>query len=187
MRTYKYRQQLSGTEPIINSGLECGSGTEKPQSVNRMSYYQSHAEYQEVPIESDEVIGCKDMKPFDNNGSAALDIYWEQSWSSSEPYACHLVNYQTPFSALNEGDYVSCVEYHNPDVIIVGEGGGDEELPPNAVINGPEQAESAGQIILSAEQSNDPHGEDLDYQWILPEGVSSAVTDEVTLKAALPE
>ena len=106
------------TTQIINGGIECGGSVEVQQSLNRISYYQSFADYLSVPIAEDEVLGCAGMKQFDEAGSGALNIYWEKDWSynATNPqglsYACKLVGYQTPFSALKDGDYEKCVEYH---------------------------------------------------------------------------
>ena len=98
------------TTQIINGGIECGGSTEHIQSQNRIGYYLNFADYLEVPVAQDEVLGCANMQRFDTAGSGALAIYWEQDWSA--PNACKLVNYQTPFSAFKQGDYVSCVQYH---------------------------------------------------------------------------
>jgi chitodextrinase len=106
------------TTQIINGGVECGGTEEVAQSLNRISYYESFANYLGVSIAHDEVLGCAGMKQFDSSGSGALNIYWEQDWSyvSENPdgksFACKLVGYQTPFSAFKEGDYVKCVEHH---------------------------------------------------------------------------
>ncbi len=106
------------TTQIINGGVECGGSVEVQQSVNRISYYRSFAEYLDVPIAANEVLGCKGMKQFDESGAGALNIYWEQDWSynpntpDNRSYACKLVGYQTPFSAFHEGDYAKCVAHH---------------------------------------------------------------------------
>ena len=103
------------TTQIINGGIECGGSAEHIQSQNRIDYYLNFAGYLSVPIAAEEMLGCANMQRFDTMGAGALDIYWEQDWS--QPNACKLVNYQTPFSALEAGDYVKCVEYHF-DVVI---------------------------------------------------------------------
>ncbi len=104
------------TTNIINGGVECGGSTEITQSLNRISYYQEFANHLSITIPSEEVLGCANMKQFASDSSAALPIYWEEDWSWSadsadgKSYACQLVNYQTPYSAFKEGDYVECVE-----------------------------------------------------------------------------
>jgi chitodextrinase len=106
------------TTQIINGGVECGGSTEIAQSLNRITYYQSFADYLGVTVPNDEVLGCAGMKQFDSTGAGALNIYWEQDWSyvaenpEGASYACKLVGYQTPFSAFKEGDYSRCVEHH---------------------------------------------------------------------------
>jgi len=112
------------TTQIINGGVECGGSVEVAQSRNRIAYYREFARYLSVPIAADEVLGCAGMKQFDSDGAGALAIYWEVdwSWSSATPdgqsYACQLVGYQTPFSALKRGDYANCVQHHFPNVTI---------------------------------------------------------------------
>ncbi len=109
---------FGATINIINGGIECNSGTDKPQATNRISYYKSMANYLAVPVPNTEALSCATQKPFPNNGAGAQLLNWEQDWSydSSRPdgksYACKLVNYQTPFNALKSGDYVKCVEYY---------------------------------------------------------------------------
>jgi GH18 family chitinase/chitodextrinase len=104
------------TTNIINGGVECGGSVEVAQSLNRIGYYREFAEYLGVPVAEDEVLGCAGMKQFSSDGAGALPVYWEEdwSWSSQTPdgrsYQCQLVNYQTPYSAFKEGDYIKCVE-----------------------------------------------------------------------------
>jgi len=98
------------TTQIINGGIECGGSAEHIQSQNRINYYTEFANHFDVTIASDEVMGCAAMQQFNSDGAAALPIYWEIDWANSN--ACQLVNYQTAFSALIEGDYVKCVDYH---------------------------------------------------------------------------
>ena len=98
------------TTQIINGGIECGGAVEHQQSQNRIDYYLNFADYLDVTVPPQEVLGCANMQRFDTRGAGALAIYWEQDWG--QPNACKLVNYQTPFSAFKEGDYVKCVEYH---------------------------------------------------------------------------
>ena len=112
------------TTQIINGGVECGGTVEVAQSLNRISYYKSFAVSLGVPVYSDEVLGCKGMRQFDSAGAGAMNIYWEKDWSWSaeyangKSYACHLVGYQTPFSAFKQGDFVKCVRKYFPDVQI---------------------------------------------------------------------
>ncbi|MCX7220693.1 MAG: chitinase, partial [Burkholderiales bacterium] len=102
---------------IINGGIECGQGTDKQQALNRISYYQSMAGYFAVPIDRSEALSCAKMAPFPAGGAGAQLISWEQDWSydpsraDGKTYACKLVGYQTPYSALKSGDYVRCVEH----------------------------------------------------------------------------
>ncbi|QDQ29203.1 chitin-binding protein [Chitinimonas arctica] len=101
---------------IINGGIECGHGYDKPQALNRIAYYREMAAYLGVPIAAGEVLNCAGMQPFPAAGAGALQIYWEQDWSwgsnwpDGRSYACKLVGYQTPYSALKAGDYEKCVE-----------------------------------------------------------------------------
>ncbi|WP_305842975.1 chitinase [Photobacterium leiognathi] len=111
------------TTQIINGGVECGGAKEIQQSLNRIDYYENFTHFLHVPIAPDEVLGCKNMKQFSEAGATLT--YWEQdwSWSSETPdgksYACKLVGYQTPYSALKQGDYTLCVKEHFPDINIV--------------------------------------------------------------------
>jgi chitodextrinase len=104
------------TTNIINGGVECGGASEHEQSLNRIAYYREFANYLDVPIAEDEVLGCANMQQFTSDSAAALPIYWEEDWSwnanssDGRSYSCQLVNYQTPYSAFREGDYVKCVE-----------------------------------------------------------------------------
>ena len=105
------------TTQIINGGVECGGTNEIQQSLNRIEYYLAFTDYLNVEVAVDEVLGCKGMKQFDEAGSGALPIYWEQDWGWSndtptgETYACKLVGYQTPFSVFKPGDYSNCVKH----------------------------------------------------------------------------
>ena len=104
------------TTNIINGGVECGGSTEIAQSLNRIEYYEAFANYFDIDISDNEVLGCANMKQFTSDSSAALPIYWEEDWSWSSQssdgrsYSCQLVNYQTPYVAFRDGDYVKCVE-----------------------------------------------------------------------------
>ncbi len=118
------------TTQIINGGVECGGSTENAQSLNRIAYYKEAARYFNVPIAGDEVLGCKGMKQFDEGGAGAVPIYWEEdfSWVPENPegrsFKCKLVAYQTPHTALKEGDYANCVIAKFPEAEII------EDLPP---------------------------------------------------------
>lgn len=112
------------TTQIINGGVECGGPTEIAQSENRIKYYKEFANYLKVPVPENEVLGCANMKQFDEGGAGALKIYWEQDWGWSadtpdgKTYACQLVGYQTPFSAFKEGDYTKCVQkFFNVNIV----------------------------------------------------------------------
>jgi chitodextrinase len=105
------------TTQIINGGVECGGSAEHAQSANRITYYRAFAATLGVPVAPDEVLGCKGMKQFAEGGAGALPIYWENNWT--EQAGCKLVGYQTPFSGLKPGDYVSCVRKAFPHVEIV--------------------------------------------------------------------
>ena len=112
------------TTQIINGGVECGGPTEIAQSQNRIKYYKEFANYLKVPVPADEVLGCANMKQFDEGGAGALKIYWEQDWGWSadtpdgKTYSCQLVGYQTPFSAFKDGDYTKCVQkFYNVNIV----------------------------------------------------------------------
>jgi chitodextrinase len=105
------------TTQIINGGVECGGSAEHAQSANRITYYRAFAATLGVPVAPDEVLGCMGMKQFAEGGAGALPIYWENNWT--EQAGCKLVGYQTPFSGLKPGDYVSCVRKAFPHVEIV--------------------------------------------------------------------
>jgi chitodextrinase len=94
---------------IINGGIECGHGYDKPQAVNRAAYYQEFAREMGVSIVGEQ-LSCKDQRPFSAGGAGALSIYWEKDWHTGAEYRCMLVNYQTAYSALISGDYQKCVE-----------------------------------------------------------------------------
>ncbi|MGR5944695.1 glycoside hydrolase family 19 protein [Enterobacter sp. C4G1] len=112
------------TTQIINGGVECGGPTEIAQSQNRIKYYKEFANYLNVKVPADEVLGCANMKQFDEGGAGALKIYWEQDWGwnadtpDGKTYACQLVGYQTPFSAFKDGDYTKCVQkFYNVNIV----------------------------------------------------------------------
>ncbi len=109
---------FGATTNVINGGIECGHGYEKPQSVNRVDYYRNHTAALNVPIDNNEELGCKDQKRFDTQGSGALNIYWDQDWSyypdmpEGKSFACKLVGYQTAYFALAGGEYHQCVSHY---------------------------------------------------------------------------
>lgn len=193
------------TIQIINGGVECGGSQEKDQSLNRITYYKEFANYLKVPVPADEVLGCKNMKQFDDGGAGALPIYWEQDWgfNGANPgglsYSCQLVGYQTPFSAFKEGDYSKCVE-HFYNVTIVG--GGDDEkdntpepqpgpeanVAPVANIAGPVGMVDAGSAVsLSAAASTDANGDELSYRWTFPNGTVISGKDKSVVTFNAPE
>lgn len=115
---------FGATTNVINGGIECGHGYEKPQSVNRIAYYRQHANALGVPISPTETLGCANQQRFDTQGAGALNIYWDQDWAyypnmpEGKAFACKLVGYQTAYFALKTGDYQKCVEtYFNVTVI----------------------------------------------------------------------
>ncbi|WP_438404504.1 glycoside hydrolase family 19 protein [Aeromonas hydrophila] len=177
---------------IINGGVECGGAAEHAQSQNRITYYQAQAQYLGVPVPADEVLGCKNMKVFDEAGAGALPIYWENDWSyvpgnpnGGKSYACKLVGYQTRFSAFKERDYSRCVQHFFPEVVIEDNGGGTN-LPPVASISGPSEALGGATVLLSGQGSSDPEGKPLSYAWTLPAGASASDLTQSTLSAILP-
>ncbi|WP_444937662.1 glycoside hydrolase family 19 protein [Microbulbifer sp. JMSA002] len=104
------------TTNIVNGAIECSKGSEDARSQNRMKYYKSFTDYLGVNIPVDEELGCANMGQFETGGAASLSIYWDKDWGwsadnpNNESFACQLVNYQTAYSALNQGDYAKCVE-----------------------------------------------------------------------------
>jgi len=103
----KLEPGFGATIMIINGGIECGHGYEKPQATNRQEYYKKLAEYLKVDITGEE-LSCAHMKSFSKDGAGSLYIYWDREWTRE--FECQLVKYQTPFNALKKGDYVRCVE-----------------------------------------------------------------------------
>ncbi|AVF34019.1 chitinase [Rahnella sikkimica] len=203
------------TIQIINGGVECGGPTEIAQGENRISYYKSEAEYLKVPVASNEVLGCKNMKQFDEGGSGALPQYWEQDWGwdpntpTGSTYSCQLVGYQTPFSAFKEGDYKRCVQ-HFFNVSIVDDAGKVEPVPvpdptpdttpttdttpvtdtnaaPVARLTGPiGDVESQANVTLNATASSDANGDKLSYTWLLPNGTTLAGTERDSISFVAP-
>merc|ERR1712129_331025 len=96
------------TTNIINGGIECGKGFETRQARNRADYYRHFAKHLGVKGEDEGDLGCGKMKKFGGAGASAgaVATYWEQDWSVK--YRCKLVTYQTPHSALVEGEFVKC-------------------------------------------------------------------------------
>jgi len=103
----KLEPGFGATIMIINGGIECGHGYEKPQATNRQNYYKNFAKFFKLDISGEE-LSCAHMKHFKKGGAGSLHIYWDREWVKE--YECQLVSYQTPFNALKEGDYVRCVE-----------------------------------------------------------------------------
>ena len=203
------------TTQIINGGVECGGPTEIAQSQNRIKYYKEFANYLKVPVPANEVLGCANMKQFDEGGAGALKIYWEQDWGWSadtpdgKTYSCQLVGYQTPFSAFKDGDYSKCVQHFFNVKIVNDEGSSetpdetpvtptptpsDDETPvvvnhaPVAQIAGPIGAVEAGaQVSLSAEGSTDPDGNTLTYTWRSQDGQTVTGQDKAVVTFTAPE
>merc|ERR1711962_6868 len=103
----KLEPGFGATIMIINGGIECGHGYEKPQALNRQKYYRNFAKYFKLDI-TGEQLSCAHMDKFSKGGAGALLIYWDREWVKE--YECQLVKYQTPYNALKPGDYVKCVE-----------------------------------------------------------------------------
>ncbi|HFV9242836.1 TPA: glycoside hydrolase family 19 protein [Enterobacter bugandensis] len=204
------------TTQIINGGVECGGPTEIAQSQNRIKYYKEFANYLKVPVPANEVLGCANMKQFDEYGAGALKIYWEQDWGWSadtpdgKTYSCQLVGYQTPFSAFKDGDYTKCVQkFYNvnivnddgsavtPDETPVTPAPTPDETPaepvavnhaPVAQIAGPIGAVEAGaQVSLSAEGSTDADGNKLTYTWRSQDGQTVTGEDKAVVTFKAPE
>merc|ERR1711892_891767 len=94
---------LGATTMVINGAKECGQNPENPTaSLNRQRYYTSFAQALGLDI-SGEKLDCMDMVPFSTGGSANPAIYWDPD------YGCQLVNWQTAFSALVDGNYQRCL------------------------------------------------------------------------------
>ena len=161
------------TTQIINGGVECGGSHEHQQSVNRIDYYRNFADYLGVPVAESEVLGCADMKQFDEGGAGALNIYWEQDWGwspdtpSGATYQCQLVAYQGPFSSFIEDDYRQCVEkYFDVNIIDDTEGaapqanaGADIELFSDNDV-----------VVLDGSRSTSAAADTLSYQWTSVDG-----------------
>ena len=200
------------TIQIINGGVECGGADEMAQSLNRIAYYKEFANYLKVPVPADEVLGCKNMKQFDEYGAGALPIYWEQDWGWSadtadgKTNACQLVGYQTPYTAFKEGDYTKCVQ-HYFNVNIVDDSGNAKPEPtpapeptpspqpapatnvaPIAHIAGPVGAVEAGSAVsLSGAGSTDANGDKLTYTWMSQDGQTVSGADKSVIVFNAPE
>jgi hypothetical protein len=100
---------FASTIMIINGGIECGGGVQKPQAANRANYYKEFT--RELGVDTTgELLSCANQQAFGAGGAGALSIYWEKDWHTGNEYKCMLVNYQTAYSALIPGDYQKCVE-----------------------------------------------------------------------------
>ena len=98
--TSKIEPGFGATTMIINGGIECGRVTQ--QAKNRAKYYRDYARKMGVDI-TREKLSCHDMKQFTSAGSAgSLSLYWAPDSN------CRLVNWQTAYNALVEGDYNKC-------------------------------------------------------------------------------
>jgi chitodextrinase len=95
------------TIQIINA--ECQDATLKPAAKNRIDYYTEFARDLGWDIKQ-ESMNCTNMQRFEKGSSAAYPIFWEKTWSAGQDNQCQLVDYQTPYNALIEGNYVKCVE-----------------------------------------------------------------------------
>lgn len=192
------------TIQIINGGVECGGAEENAQSLNRITYYKAFANYLKVPVAEDEVLGCKNMKQFDEGGAGALPIYWEEDWGWSadtpdgKTYSCQLVGYQTPFTAFKEGDYTKCVQkYFNVNIVDDAGKPDDDATPapapaenvaPVAHIAGPVGAVDAGsQVSLSATGSSDANGDKLTYTWMSQDGKTVSGADKAVVTFSAPD
>ncbi|WP_415635272.1 glycoside hydrolase family 19 protein [Paraphotobacterium marinum] len=102
------------TTQIINGGVECNKGEELSQSLSRISYYESFANFFGVTINPEEKLNCADMLPFNSEGAASVNIFWDRNYedNSAEQYSCKLVSYQTAFTSLIANDYNECIEFH---------------------------------------------------------------------------
>ncbi|WP_232313104.1 glycoside hydrolase family 19 protein [Enterovibrio coralii] len=157
------------TTQIINGGVECGGASEHIQSQNRIDYYHNFANYLDVPVPQDEVLGCASMKQFDEGGAGALSIYWEEDWGWSsetptgETYKCQLKAYQVPHSAFIEGDYRKCVEYHF-DVTIIDD---LEGVAPTANAGVDKTIFSDNTVVeLDGSLSSSASTDTLTYEWV---------------------
>lgn len=157
------------TTQIINGGVECGGSSEHVQSQNRIDYYREFANYLDVPIAPDEVLGCQGMKQFDEAGAGALKVFWEEDWNwdpstpDGRTYKCQLVSYQGPHSSFIEGDYTKCVE-DKFGVKVYDDLGGN--VPPVADAGADLNVDATNPVTvqLSADGSSDDHAI-VSYQW----------------------
>ena len=115
------------TTMIINGALECGPSPSNANGAsNRANYYKDFAGRLGVNIPSSEKLTCSDSEPFSPSGSAgALSLYW------APETGCSLVNWQTAYSALLEGDYNAC-----KGLPCSSDGGGGSHVQPETTTSG---------------------------------------------------
>ena len=95
---------LGATTMVISEGIDCCPNPTNPTaSSNRQKYYKAFAELLDLDI-SGEKLDCNDMSDFSSTGSTNQDIYWDPD------HSCELVNGQTAFSALVDGNYQKCLD-----------------------------------------------------------------------------
>jgi len=152
------------TIQIINGGVECGGATENAQSLNRIAYYKEFANYLKVPIADDEVLGCKNMKQFDEGGAGALPIYFNVT----------VVDDAGSDGASDKTDDVTPAPQVN--------------VAPVARIAGPVGAVEAGSLVsLSAEASTDANGDKLSYSWMSQDGQTLSGADKAVINFSAPQ
>ena len=96
----KLEPGFGATTMIINGAQECGGFNQQAQ--NRANYYTDYAQKLGVDITGEKLL-CNDMQQFSEQGSAgSLDLYWAPESN------CQLVNWQTAYNALVEGDFNKC-------------------------------------------------------------------------------
>lgn len=103
---------FGATIQIINGGVECGSqaAQEVQQVRNRIAAYREFTKALNVPIESEDALGCAKSKGFQPGSAVETKTYLDRSWSA--PFACQTVGYWTPFSLAVPGDYKACVDFY---------------------------------------------------------------------------
>jgi hypothetical protein len=99
------------TANIINGGIECRQGFEKPQVLNRIKYYKAFLEHFGLPEEDEAGMGCGDQGQWPQGG--ASDVYgyftgpgWEQGVTGAH---CTPVKWFTPYSFYTRDDYKRCI------------------------------------------------------------------------------
>ncbi|MGC8401671.1 chitinase, partial [Enterobacter mori] len=76
-----------------------------------------------MPVPADEVLGCANMKQFDEGGAGTENLLGAglgmgADTPDGKTYSCQLVGYQTPFSAFKDGDYTKCVQkFFNVNIV----------------------------------------------------------------------